>query len=137
MENSYSWDSRTPRVSGREICRHDTIWVIYIWLTFLEEVKKRTHRMRQMLLPWYPANRDTVFIKERRIRPRLAIERHHVHSHLNTSHLQKRQKSLHPGGNTSDIPRCIIRGKSNLHVVLPVQTLIGSAVSIPRQSRGL
>src|SRR6266851_754919 len=113
MENPYSRNSRTPRVSGREICRDNTIWHIYIWLTFLEKVKKRTHCVRQMRLPGYPANRDAMFLKERTVRSRLAIECHHVHIHLNASHLHKRQNPLHPGGNTSDIPRCVIRGKGN------------------------
>src|SRR5262245_63560116 len=115
MENSYSRNSRTPRVSGREICRNDTIWHIYIWLTFLEEIKKRTHRGRQMHLPWYPANRDTVFLKERTIHSRLTIKRHHMHINLNTGPLQKRQNALHPSRNTSDVLRCVICGKGNFH----------------------
>src|SRR5262249_49520457 len=73
MENSYSRNSRTPSVSGREICRNDTIWYIYIWLTFLEEIKKRTYRGRQMHLPWYPPNRDAVILKVFTIHARLAI----------------------------------------------------------------
>jgi len=59
--------------------------------------------MQQMHLPWYPADSNSVFLKERTIHSGPAIDRHNVHVDFKAGHLQERYNALHPSGNASDV----------------------------------
>src|SRR5262249_3323833 len=55
MENSYSWNSQTPRVSGREIIRDNTIWY--------SKILKSTPPNAESGAAKYPSDRDCLVSK--------------------------------------------------------------------------